>query len=255
MARADEDPAFARMQDGLCKALRNLDRHTAAMQRTAQRLHTAKDVQRAKEKLSQTMEGARGDVATVHDTLGLLGKYLKINPQCRTESQRLSTDARATIQRFEETHASFWAKANAAEKTFLRSGEDDDDEEEERGEGERPGGGKQQQQQQLASRDAFEQNLHDEIMAERQREVREIASNLADIHDIFVQLNELVGEQGVKIQVMEENATSAESQTSRGVTELREAGRLAMQRKKQTFWLGIAFLVGLMVLITIFLSK
>ncbi|EPY36463.1 syntaxin 7 [Angomonas deanei] len=72
-------------------------------------------------------------------------------------------------------------------------------------------------------RSAFEKELYNEIMAERARETQEIAESVRDINDIFQQVNEMVGEQGIKLDLVDRNISVAQTSTSNGVNQLRRA--------------------------------
>ncbi|EPY40909.1 hypothetical protein AGDE_03017 [Angomonas deanei] len=60
-------------------------------------------------------------------------------------------------------------------------------------------------------------------MAERARETQEIAESVRDINDIFQQVNEMVGEQGIKLDLVDRNISVAQTSTSNGVNQLRRA--------------------------------
>ena len=105
------------------------------------------------------------------------------------------------------------------------------------------------QQQQVMEN--FDQQLHDELMHERRKEVEEIAENLADIRDIFRHIDLLVGEQGEKLDQMETNIDHANDKIEGGVSELDKARRLAgKNRARNCVFLGI-LLVSLAIILAI----
>jgi predicted transcriptional regulator len=53
---------------------------------------------------------------------------------------------------------------------------------------------------QVSEKEKFERELHAELMRDREREVKELCDNIKDINEIFGHINELVGEQGEKLE-------------------------------------------------------
>ncbi|EPY23539.1 syntaxin 7 [Strigomonas culicis] len=93
----------------------------------------------------------------------------------------------------------------------------------------------------------FEKDLYDDIMAERVRETNEIAENVKDINEIFQHINEMVGDQGAKLEIVDANVTAAENATRSGNQQLRRAQ--SYQEKTSRNKVLFMFLIVMIVLV------
>lgn len=244
------DPSWVRNCELLTKALLSLDRSTSTIRRSTNKVYNLKDITKEREKVKSVTSSTNSkEVQEVQDTLKLLEKFIRLNPpQLSSQGAKLTTDAQVALQNYQQACDLFYKKCISVEEKFrdqpagsgVASGgrrnrgdgdvhvdigsEDDDADEGEGLLGNAGKSGRLQNQAQLHSqRDDFERTLHEEIMAERNREAKEIAENVKDIKEIFQHINELVGEQGVTLDEVEQNVGRANVATRNGVNHLRQA--------------------------------
>eukprot|EP00744_Colponema_vietnamica_P010945 GILI01015406.1.p1 GENE.GILI01015406.1~~GILI01015406.1.p1 ORF type:complete len:188 (+),score=46.59 GILI01015406.1:230-793(+) len=98
-----------------------------------------------------------------------------------------------------------------------------------------------QKQQEPTQRQLFEQRMHEETLGDRSKEVKEILDNVQDINEIFTHINELVGEQGEKLDTVAVNVESAEEKTRKGVENLREAAK--HHRRNRFIQFSVVFII------------
>ena len=253
------DPSLQRNTEVLVGALKHVDRASTSIRRSTAKLITRDDIQRERNRVKTLIdETAQTHIPQIHDSLKFFQRYLKLHKQF-TKGLKLIEEAKSTLDAFEDCSALFYAKccevdtklssSGVGSSTTSRSstsgtssaqtgskrrrgrrdvyrmeeGEDDADNVHE----EQELLSREQQQQVLDQRESFERRLHDEIMDERNKEVLEIAESVKDIHDIFQHIHELVGEQGEKLDEVEEDLQKTEASTRQAADQLRLAKEAA----------------------------
>lgn len=99
----------------------------------------------------------------------------------------------------------------------------------------------------LVQQDNQEQMLVDE----RNREMRELEKELADISEVFVDLNKLTAEQGEQLKVAQTNTESADARVENGRQELEKASRYNCAYRKKMFILILIILAIIAIVIGI----
>ncbi|KAH9599030.1 Syntaxin [Trypanosoma melophagium] len=258
-----EDPSWRRNCDLLTDALRSLERGTSQIRRSTNKLTTLRDIEKEREKVKQvTSKTNAKEVHVIHDALGLMEKYMRLNPtQLRGQGIKLTTEAKVALENYQKSCDAFYKKCINVEES-LRSGGgttrvkvrgsvtstsdlDDVDENTDLLQGETNG--------KTTLKEEFERDLHDEIMAERHRETSEIADNVKDINEIFNHIHLMVNEQGETLDIIEGNVGTAERATRNATNNLRQALQYretpARDKMMLLFVLILAFVVFVVVLL------
>ncbi|AAZ10588.1 syntaxin, putative [Trypanosoma equiperdum] len=227
-----DDPSWQRNCDMLTHALQSLERSTSQIKRSTNKLVTLRDIAQERDKVKKVTSAANAkDVHAVHDALAFLEKYMRLHPtQLRGQGVKLSTEAQVVLENYKKSCDVFYKKCISLEESLRKNsattrvrigtgdGSDVDDFDDE-GESLLPRGATAGS----AQRQAFEDDLHNEIMAERVRETSEIAESVRDINELFNHINSLVAEQGVGLEIIEENVTRSSAATRNAVGHLQQA--------------------------------
>ncbi|KEG15257.1 syntaxin [Trypanosoma grayi] len=262
-----EDPSWGRNCDLLVNALQALERGTSQIRRSTNKLITLRDIAKEREKVKRVTSSTNAkEVHAIQDALALMEKYMRLNPaQLRGQGVKLTTEAQMALENYQKSCDAFYKRCISVEESLRRGGAttgvriggggpaasaasdvDDADENTDLLQGARNGG--------LTQKEAFERDLHDEIMEERQRETTEIADNVKDINEIFNHIHLMVNEQGEALDLVEENVGIAERATRNATSNLRQAQqyRETSTRDKMMLWfvLVLAFIVFLVVLLS-----
>lgn len=105
---------------------------------------------------------------------------------------------------------------------------------------------------QVSEKEKFERELHAELMRDREREVKELCDNVKDINEIFGHINELVGEQGEKLEHgISIGIEDAERRTRQGAEALAEARQhnTSAQRRQMCMLITVVVLVLVVALV------
>lgn len=279
-----EDPSLQRNSAALIEALGSIEKTNASIKRSTTKVVSVKDLSKERVKVKDLIENTtRHDIPAVYDALRFLEKYLKLHPH-HAHGVKLMGDAKQVLENFEAMSDLFYKKCLAIEEGAVaqskkgskqrrganrnvNADENDDDapsaaDEEltektpflnsdasvtkaQRAANERPSTAVVQ----VTQRDEFERNLHQEIMEERNREVKEIAENVKDIHEIFFHINLLLGEQGEKLDVVEDNINASERATKNAADQLRQAreSQDSNRRNQIIIFLIVVIVVGIVV--------
>lgn len=219
-----DDPGWLRSCASLTKSLNELERRTSIIRRSTNKVITIKDINKEREKVKQTTSVANStDVQGIQDELRLMERFIQLNPSLNMEGAKLMEAAGSALQQYQRARDDFFQKciqveeANRSKQSSLsnRAFADDADESGEADALLQAGTETQRVQ--------FERDLRAEIMAERQRETQQIAENVKDINEIFQHMNQLIGEQGVQLEMVDNNITRAEEATRRANQHLQQA--------------------------------
>ncbi|RNF09255.1 syntaxin [Trypanosoma rangeli] len=256
-----EDPSWRRNCDLLTDALQSLDRSTSQIRRSTNKLTTLRDIARERERVKQVTGSTNAkEVHSIQDALGLMEKYMRLNPaQLRGQGVKLTTEAKVAMERYQNSCDAFYKKCISVEQS-LRSSQgtthvkvlpgsqvsSDADEADETSDLLQKGAAGA-----LTQKEIFERDLHDDIMAERRRETLEIADNVKDINEIFNHIHLMVEEQGDSLDVIEGNVGMAQQATRNAAQHLRQAQQYQETPKRNKFLLLFAFVLAFIVFFTV----
>ncbi|RNF25968.1 syntaxin [Trypanosoma conorhini] len=258
-----EDPSWRRNCDLLADALQSLDRSTSQIRRSTNKLATLRDIARERERVKQVT--ARTNAREVHgiqDALGLMEKYMRLNPaQLRGQGVKLTTEAKVAMDKYQNSCDAFYKKCISVEQSLRSSGEttrvrvlqgnlasSDAEEGDETSELLQKGAAGA-----LTQKELFERDLHDEIMAERRQETSEIADNVKDINEIFNHIHLMVQEQGESLDVIEGNVGVAQQATRNAANHLRHAQHYQESPACNKYLLLFALVLAFIVFVTVLL--
>lgn len=222
-----EDPSWQRNCELLARSLQSLDKKTATIRRSANKLLSVKDIQKEREKVTQAASTANStDVQSIQEQLRLVEHFLRLNPVYNCEGVKLMNEAQTALHNYQFACDNFYKKCIALEgsarrqssKTARTFADDSDDETEK-------DALLHKERAQKTEMLAFEDSLYQELMAERVRETQEISNNVRDIYEIFEHINEMVGEQGVQLEIVDANVSTAERATGNASRQLQLAQR------------------------------
>jgi len=245
-----EDPRVENTKENI----KMLSTNVTAITKMVQMIGTNKDSQEMRDKLNNTIEQTRG---LTKDTTTAL-KDLSQNPrgsqeekaQQRIVHQRLAKDAQVWVQKFQEiTKVSAQRErqtpvpttksqpqSNAASRNSGNqrpSGQDPyDPEEEKQGLLE----SSRRQQLQLIEN---EREHNEAIIIDRDASIKQIEQTILDVNEIFTDLAQLVGEQGVMIDNIQSNIESSVQHTDAAVVELRAASSNQKKARSKLCWLAL----------------
>lgn len=108
----------------------------------------------------------------------------------------------------------------------------------------------QQKQQQMEQDDI---DFNEQIVAERNREIREIETAVVEVGQIFQDLAAMVNEQGVMVDNIESNISSSVEATTTGVIQLEGAEEYQIKARKRCIVISIIVFVIILILVLVLL--
>lgn len=220
------DPSWIRSCERLTNALSALEKKKKTIERSTINVIAVKDISKEREKVRQTTSGANSAIVPeIEKEVRLMQGFIGLNPALSGEGMDLMNDAKALLRGYQEACDKFYKKCMSVEEANRsrmnsRTSRAFRDGSEEEGEGDALlGGGSSQATQRMQ----FEKSLYEELMLEREQETREIAENVQDINEIFAHIHGMVEEQGVQLNIVDDNISVAERATRNANTHLSRA--------------------------------
>lgn len=220
-----EDPSWTRNCQSLTSSLQALDKKMSSIRRSTNKLGSLKDINREREKVKKTTASINSaDVPALEEQLRLVDRFVHLRPNLRTEGVKLMTEAQSVLQNYRNVCDQFYMRCISVEETSRGKMSDRLDHSYEDNSGADDEAAEALPKTQVHTQKVtFEKDLYDDIMAERARETNEISENVKDINEIFQHINEMMGDQGAKLEIVDSNLTAAENATRGGNQQLRKA--------------------------------
>jgi syntaxin 7 len=243
-----DDISWSRNAEAMTDAMQRLEKCTMTIRRSVGKIVTAKDIQREDPKVRSLVESvSKKEVPLMHDCLSFVERYMRLHSTSTAQGVKLASDARQVLNQFKITVEAFGKKCIAVEEKSrsrasqrlaqMEEGENDAAEDQELLEN-REASAMQQK------KEDFEHALHQEILEHRKAEVTEIAENIHDINEIFQHINDLIGEQGEHLDLIEEQTSKAEEASRRAAEQLQKAQQQQRSnRMNQLFFLSAVIVV------------
>mmetsp|Transcript_12378 Transcript_12378/g.34928 ORF Transcript_12378/g.34928 Transcript_12378/m.34928 type:complete len:136 (+) Transcript_12378:451-858(+) len=95
-----------------------------------------------------------------------------------------------------------------------------------------------------------ELDFNEALIEDRQREIKKIETNMAELNEIFRDLNDIVHDQDVMVNNIVTNLEDAHGDVEAGISELQEA-KTVQKKSRYRMCLIIAIIVGFVVLLVV----
>lgn len=259
-----DDPSWSTNAQLLTQTLHSFQRKIGTIRRSTRKLLNASDLKREREKVLEITRAANHeDLGTIHESMQAMERFMTTHPRFNLDGVKLMRDAQLSIREYQEASEAFFRKcvqlenearprgegSQVARQFPLDPGNEDDDDAGEMTEAHHllapP----------LSRREAYEQQLRQEVMAELERETQEIAENVRDVNVIFSHITQLVKEQGVTLETVDQNLTAAAHSTMSGADQLRRAEEHQNDFTRWKWATVILLVLILLVLLRIWLKK
>ncbi|CUE76151.1 SNARE protein, putative [Bodo saltans] len=241
-----EDPTVARQSALLVEALGAIEKASSGIRRSTSKVVSTADIVKERRKVRSLIEACTlHEVPSVQDALRFFDRYMRLHPEFN-RGMKLAGEAKSVLNSYQTASDKFYAKCCEVEAADRRDSSQSDAEElTEKASFLDPRG--------TSQRHEFEQNLHDDIVSERNKEVREIAESVRDIHEIFVHINELVGEQGGQLEIIDSQVAASESATRNAADQLRMArdAQDKSRRNQVVLLIIVVIIVGLVIAVMV----
>lgn len=247
---------FHQLCDNISSNVFSINTATSTLERATKQLGTQADTEAFRDKIHVTQQNANATIkmttASLQDLAGLIGPADK---QQRLQSDRLRNEFQEVVQRYSNLQKevatrmrySMCAPSAAPRAKPTGWGWSEDQREEEQAAlipGLDSPQSSVQQQQQLAADLEHETAL----LAERERRMQQIETDILDCNQIFKDLATLVHEQGETISSIEGNIESTQINTGQAVDQLRSAAQYQKKYRKKACCLLVLVVIGVVTL-------
>ncbi|CAN7999000.1 unnamed protein product [Ixodes hexagonus] len=243
---------FHQLCDNISSNIFSINTATSTLERATKQLGTQADTEAFRDKIHVTQQNANATIkmtsASLHDLAGLIGPADK---QQRLQSDRLRNEFQEVVKRYSNLQKevaarqrySMCSSATAPSGTKASGWGWSETQREEEQAALIPGlEGPQStmQQQQHLEADLDYENA---LLAERERRMRQIETDMLDCNQIFKDLATLVHEQGETINSIEGNIESTQINTGQAVDQLRSAAHYQKKYRKKACCLLVLVII------------
>lgn len=246
-----DDPDFQRLSQQLSTKLFKLQGNIANLGRDIGHLGTRHDNARVRERVNNLLEESKDLFKETGEGVKSLSGWTDVTPTQRYSQQKISREFQTSLSEFQ----SLQRQALEKQKASVSAARAAQDEGTAGVEGPEPTLLQQQQQEmaRLASQDEVE--FQENLIIEREEEIRNIEQGVGDLNVLFTQVASMVHEQGEQINTIADNVENTRQDTRGADYELRSAARYQKNaRSKACCLLLILAVILTIILLAIFLG-
>eukprot|EP00796_Vickermania_ingenoplastis_P000914 gene914-541_t len=195
LPKMEDDPTWTLNCQTLSRSLQSLQKKISIIRRSTKKIVNVADINKARGKIRDTTRSANvEDVSSIQESLRIIERFMEVRPTYTMEGVQLMGDAQQALRDFQQACDMFYKTCIEVEESSrgsrapfgLLPEEYEEDAEEE------PTESQHLLSKGPSQRARYEQELHNEIMAELERETHEIAENVRDVHIIFNHIAKLM---------------------------------------------------------------
>ncbi|KAF1960100.1 SNARE domain-containing protein [Byssothecium circinans] len=245
-----DDPEFREFSSKLGDDLFSL---TSDLSRLSQELHklgTSRETARVRERVKTTIEETSDKFKEIGERLKKLTTWPDVGPSQKFTQAKLSREFKATLTEFQQLQRQALEKEKASASAARAAFQDQTSPTEERG-----GFGQQQEQEQLRLASQDEVDFQEQLIIERESEIRNIEQSVGELNELFRDVAHMVHEQGAQLDIIEENVEVTHDASRGAHVNLKQANNYQKSaRSKACILLLILALVLVIIILAVVLD-
>ena len=246
-----DDPEFQTYTTQLSDKLFTLTANISRLSNQIALLGTRRETDRVRERVQDLLQETGDGFKEVGEGLKKVREWPDVGPSQKYTSGKLAQEFRASVSEFQGLQRQAMEKQRAS-ATAARSAMD--------AEGGLGGGGnadqsdeqqllQQQQQEQARLADQSEVDFQEQLIVERESEIRNIESSVTELNELFRDVATMVNDQGQSLDLISENVTQTRDDTQNADQQLRTASRHQRSARGKACCLLIVLAIVLVVVI------
>ncbi|KAF2642415.1 SNARE domain-containing protein [Massarina eburnea CBS 473.64] len=255
--RREDDPQYAddpEFRDFSSKLGDDLFSLTSDLSRLSQEVHklgTSRETARVRERVKTTVEETSDKFKEIGERLKKLTTWPDVGPSQRFTQSKLSREFKATLTEFQQLQRQALEKEKASASAARAALHDPSSPTEERS----GGFGQQQEQEQLRLASQDEVDFQEQMIIERESEIRNIEQSVGELNELFRDVAHMVHEQGAQLDIIEENVEVTHDASRGAHVNLKQASNYQRSaRSKACILLLILALVLVIIILAVVLD-
>ncbi|PVI07754.1 t-SNARE [Periconia macrospinosa] len=240
-----DDPEFREFASKLGDDLFSLTGNIARLSQEVAKLGTSRETERIRERVKTSVEETSESFKEIGERLKKLTTWPDVGPSQRFTQSKLSREFQASLKEFQQLQRQALEKEKASASAARAALEDQTSPTETRG----GGFGQQQEQEQLRLASQDEVDFQEQMIIERESEIRNIEQSVGELNELFRDVAHMVHEQGEQINLIEDHVETTYDNSRGAHIELVRANKYQKSARSKACILLLILAVVLVIII------
>ncbi|KAK3216420.1 hypothetical protein GRF29_8g3262615 [Pseudopithomyces chartarum] len=240
-----DDPEFRDFAQKLGDDLFSLTSDVARLSNETAKLGTSRETPRVRERVRTTSEETSDKFKEIGERLKKLTTWPDVGPSQRFTQSKLSREFKATLTEFQQLQRQAIEKEKASNSAARAALQDASSPSEERTEFEQ----QQQQQEQLRLANQDDVDFQEQLIIERESEIRNIEQSVGELNELFRDVAHMVHEQGAQLDIIEENVEVTHDASRGAHVNLKQASNYQKSARSKACILLLILAIVLVIII------
>lgn len=241
-----DDPEFRDFASKLSDDLFALTRNVARLSTELGKLGTKHETARVRERVKSTVEETSDKFKEIGEGVKKITTWPDVGPSQKFTQSKLQREFRASLQEFQQLQKTALEKEKSsaqAARAALNDAQSPSDE--------RSGGdfGQQQEQEQLRLANQEEVDFQENLIVERESEIRNIEQSVGELNELFRDVAHMVHEQGAQLDIIEENVEVTHDSSRGAHVNLKQASNYQKSARSKACILLLILAIVLVIII------
>jgi len=239
-----DDPEFRDFADKLSDDLFALTRNVARLSSELGKLGTKHETARVRERVKSTVEETSDKFKEIGEGVKKITTWPDVGPSQRFTQSKLQREFRASLQEFQQLQKSALEKEKSSAQAARAALEAQSPSEERGGDF-----GQQQEQEQLRLANQEEVDFQENLIVERESEIRNIEQSVGELNELFRDVAHMVHEQGAQLDIIEENVEVTHDSSRGAHVNLKQASNYQKSARSKACILLLILAIVLVIII------
>lgn len=242
-----DDPEFRDFASKLSDDLFALTRNVARLSSEVAKLGTKHETARVRERVKTTVEETSDSFKEIGEGVKKITTWPDVGPSQKFTQSKLQREFRASLQEFQQLQKAALEKEKASAQAARAALDAQSPSEERSGDH----FGQQQEQEQLRLANQDEVDYQENLIIERESEIRNIEQSVGELNELFRDVAHMVHEQGAQLDIIEENVEVTHDASQGAHINLKQASNYQKSARSKAC---ILLLILAIVFVIIFLA-
>ncbi|KAF2262293.1 t-SNARE [Lojkania enalia] len=240
-----DDPEFQQLAQELSDKIFGLTHNVTSLSNELAKLGTKKETERVRERTRNLIDETGASFKDIGEGLKKLTSWPDVGPSQKYTQKRLATEYQASLKEFQQLQKQAIDKERASASAARAALQDQQSPTHERGDQ----FGQQQEQEQLRLANQEEVDWQEQMIIERESEIRNIEQSVGELNELFRDVAVMVREQGDQLNIIEDHVENTLVDSRGAHVELTKASRYQKSARSKACILLLILAIVLVIII------
>ncbi|KAF2117665.1 t-SNARE [Lophiotrema nucula] len=241
-----DDPEFREFSQEISDKIFSLTSQCSQLSNELSKLGTKKETERGRERIKNLTSDTAESFKQIGEGLKRITNWPDVGPSQKYTQKRLAQEYQASLQEFQTLQRTAIEKEKASASAARAALEDQRSPTQERSEF---GGLQQQEQEQLRLASQDEVDFQEQMIIERESEIRNIEQSVGELNELFRDVAVMVREQGDQLDIIGEHVETTYDASRGAHVELTKANRYQKSARSKACILLLILAIVLVIII------